>query len=208
MDVQTKILSVATDAFRQYGFKTITMDDIARKAGLSKKTLYQHFASKTDVVKAAVMWHREQVQGYLQNIMENSENAVEGLVKVNAVMIQIFRQINPLALLELERFFPDAYAVFRNKLIDKDIAAIRDNIIRGMEEGFYRPGLDADLLARYRVETCMIPFQPDSLLRDVENPHLVTITVMENFIFGILSAKGERLYNKYSEKYLKDTPRI
>ncbi|MEO6831158.1 MAG: TetR/AcrR family transcriptional regulator, partial [Chitinophagaceae bacterium] len=138
MDVLTKILSVATESFRQFGFKTITMDDIARKAGVSKKTLYQHFASKSEVVKAAMVWHQQQLQDYFIDIINNSENAVEGLVRVNAVMSQMFRQINPLALLELQRFFPETYALFRTKLLDKDIAAIRDNIIRGMEEGLYR----------------------------------------------------------------------
>lgn len=208
MDILTKILTVATESFRQYGFKTITMDDIARKAGISKKTLYQHFTSKAEVVKAAIVWHQQHIQDYFIEIINNSENAVEGLVRVNAVMAQMFRQINPLALLELQRFFPEAYAVFRTKLLDKDIAAIRDNIISGMEEGLYRPGLDADLLARYRVEGCLLSFQPDSLLMDAHHPHLVTEAVMENFLYGLLTPKGEKLYQKYSEKYLKDIPKI
>ncbi len=208
MEAVTKILSVAVESFRQYGFKTITMDDIARKAGISKKTLYQHFSSKPEVVVAALQWHHEHMDELLTSLMNDAENAVEGMVRVNAVLIQMFRQINPMAMLELERFFPDAYRQFREKLMKKDIATIRDNIIRGMEEGLYRLGMDADLLARYRVESCLVLFQPNSLTGQSNHPHLVSQAIMENFLYGLMTPKGEKLYQKYSEQYLKEVPRI
>ncbi len=112
-------------------------------------------------------WHQSHIHKLMLDIMATSENAVEGMVRVNAVMNQMFRQINPMAMLELQRFFPEAYQKFREKLMHKDIAAIRDNITRGMEEGLYRLGMDADLLARYRVESCLILFQPNSLVTQV-----------------------------------------
>ncbi|MBS1643788.1 MAG: hypothetical protein JST36_02010 [Bacteroidetes bacterium] len=120
----------------------------------------------------------------------------------------MFRQINPLAMLELQRYFPDAYSIFRSRLMEKDIAAIRENLIRGMEEGLYRPGLDADLLARFRVEVSLISFQSDSLLSELPNQHEVRIGIMENYLYGIMTPKGEKLYKKYSETYLKDLPKI
>jgi AcrR family transcriptional regulator len=208
MDALTKILTVAVDSFRQYGFKMITMDDIARRAGISKKTLYQHFTSKPDVVKACIAWHQQHVHQHMLETIADSENAVEGMVRVNALMNQMFRQINPLAMLELQRFFPEAYALFREKLVHKDISAIRDNINQGIEEGLYRPGIDADLLARFRVETCIMLFQPNSLIGDSQHPHLVAKEIMENFLYGLMTPKGEKLYQKYSEKYLKEVPRI
>ena len=208
MDAQTKILTVAVETFRQYGFKTITMDDIARKAGISKKTLYQHFSSKPDVVLGAVSWYQEHIHNLLARIIEQSENAVEGMVRVNAVLGQMFRQINPLSMLELQRFFPEAYAHFHNKQMLKDVDMIRENIIRGMEEGLYRQGMDADLLARYRLESCLLLFQPNSLVSEAHHPHLSTVAIMENFLYGLMTPKGEKLYQKYSEKYLKEVPRI
>ena len=208
MDALTKILTVAVESFRQYGFKTITMDDIARRAGISKKTLYQHFTSKPEVVLAAMTWYQDASHKHMVDIITGSENAVEGMVRVNALMSQMFRQINPLAMLELQRFFPEAYDMFRKKLVHKDISTIRDNITRGMEEGLYRQGMDADLLARYRVESCLLLFQPNMLINDAHHPHLVNMAIMENFLYGLMTPKGEKLYQKYSEKYLKEVPRI
>lgn len=208
MDTLTKILSVAVESFRQYGFKTITMDDIARKAGISKKTLYQHFPSKPEVVLAALQWHHEHMDQLLTRVMEDAENAVEAMVRVNAIISQMFRQINPLAMLELERFFPEAHQQFREKLMKKDIAKIRDNIVRGIQEGLYREGMDAGLLACYRVESCLVLFQPNSITTQMHPPHVATQAIMENFLYGLLTPKGEKLYQKYSEKYLQEVPRI
>lgn len=208
MDALTKILTVAVESFRQYGFKTITMDDIARKAGISKKTLYQHFTSKPEVVLATVTWYQEYIHNHLLKINEDSENAVEAMVRVNAVLGQMFRQINPLSMLELQRFFPEAYAQFHEKQMLKDVGMVRDNIVRGMEEGLYRQGMDADLLARYRLESCLVIFQPNSLVAQAHHPHLAGVAIMENFLYGLMTAKGERLYQKYSEKYLKEVPKI
>lgn len=208
MDALTKILTVAADSFRQYGFKTITMDDIARRAGISKKTLYQHFTSKPDVVLATMIWYQEHIHNHVASIIADSENAVESMVRINAVLGQMFRQINPMAMLEMQRFFPEAYAQFRNKQLIKDVSTMRDNILRGMEEGLYRQGMDADLLARYRLESCLILFQPNSLVSEAHHPHLSSMVIMENFLYGLMTPKGEKLYQKYSEQYLKEVPKI
>lgn len=208
MDTQSKITTVAIEAFTQYGFKTITMDDIAHKAGISKKTLYQHFSSKSEVVEAAMIWHGTMLDQLLDRQTEESENAVEAMVRVNAILAQMYRQINPIALLELERFFPAAFKRFREKLMNKDIAKIRDNIVRGIEEGLYRADADADLLACYRMESCLVVFQPNSLITKNYPPHVASQAIMENFLYGLLTIKGRNLYQKYADKYLKETPRI
>jgi hypothetical protein len=141
-------------------------------------------------------------------MIASAENAVEGMVRVNALLSQMFRQINPLAMLELQRFFPEAYNVFREKLVHKDISAIRDNIIRGKKEGLYREDMDADLLARYRIECCLLLFQPSSLINETQHPHLANKAIMENFLYGLMTSKGEELYKKYSETCLKEYPRL
>jgi hypothetical protein len=77
-----------------------------------------------------------------------------------------------------------------------------------MAEGLYREGMDADLLACYRIESCLILFQPNSLTTQMHPPHLVSQAIMENFLYGLLTPKGEKVYQKYSEKYLQEVPRI
>ena len=205
MDVLQKILGVSAELFSQYGFKTITMDDIARRAGISKKTLYQHFVNKQEVVQAAMNWYQAQISDQCHAALAGSENAVEGMVKITDVLAQTFKRINPLALLELQRFFPESHKAFRETLFDKDMKSIRDNILRGIEEGHYRPEVNAELLATYRMESCLIMLQPNLLLNDRYNTEIVSTEIFEHFLYGIMTAKGVKLFLKYKEKQGKQT---
>src|SRR6478736_3360082 len=102
MEALTKILSVAIELFSQYGFKTITMDDIARRAGISKKTLYQHFANKQEVVNESVMWYKNDTTCNCEKILSGAENSVEAMVRILAFFDSMYKQINPLAMLEMQ----------------------------------------------------------------------------------------------------------
>lgn len=206
MDTVNLILRISVDLFRQYGFRTITMDDIARRAGISKKTLYQHFISKSEVVSRAVTWFHESVRQQLEDQVPSAENAVEGMLRMNMLLNQTFQQINPMALLELQRYFPQAYQQFREQFVYRDVALIRDNIQRGMDEGLYREGLDAELLARYRVECCLLLFQPDSLLNG-SSPSQTISVIAEHFLFGLMTEAGGKCYHNYCGHLQKDVLR-
>jgi len=84
MEALTKILSSAVELFTQYGFKAITMDDISRRAGISKKTLYQHFANKDEVVNESVIWYKSHATDNCTAVLEGSENAIEVMVRLLA----------------------------------------------------------------------------------------------------------------------------
>jgi hypothetical protein len=106
-------------------------------------------------------------------------------------------------MLELQRFFPEAHENFRKTLFERDMIAMRDNIIRGMKEGYYREGLNAELLAIYRMECCLIMMQPNLIMNERYNTQMVGEEIFEHFLYGIMNAKGEKLYKKYKEKYQK-----
>ena len=208
MEPLTKILSASAELFRQYGFKTITMDDIARRAGISKKTLYQHFTNKNEVVIESVSWYKSRICETCLSLMNASGNAIEGLVKTMDMFDQINRQINPMALLELERFYPDGYKKFKDSLLEQDVETIKANIIRGIEEGNYRQDVNPDFMARYRMELSLIMFHPNLLVNSRDDMHVVGHEIAEHFLYGIMTPKGEKLYQKYKEQYLKKVPKI
>ncbi|MCD6010224.1 MAG: transcriptional regulator, TetR family [Flavipsychrobacter sp.] len=208
MDTLEKILSASAELFTQYGFKTITMDDIARRAGISKKTLYQHFANKDEVVNESVIWHKNNMGASCATILTESENAIEAMVKILVFFDDMHKRINPMALFEMQRFYPQAYKTFRDMLVERDVVMMRDNILQGIKEGLYREDLNADLMARYRLETSMLILQPSLLVSDRNNLMSVALEIGEHFMYGLMTPKGEKLYQKYKEQYLKQAPRI
>lgn len=208
MDQLTKILAASSELFRQYGFKTITMDDIARRAGISKKTLYQHFANKQEVVNETLVWYKSHMSETCEMMIIQCDNAIEGMVKLMQLLDQTYRQINPMAMLELQRYFPEAYALFREKLRTQDVSFMRENIKRGIEEGVFRKDVDAELMSRFHIETSLILFQSNILVDEHYDLQYVSRAILEHFLYGIMTPAGEQLYYTYKEKYLKKASKI
>jgi AcrR family transcriptional regulator len=208
MEPLTKILSASVELFSQYGFKTITMDDIARRAGISKKTLYQHFANKHEIVNESVLWYKNHMTENCNVTIEGAENALEGMVQMLAFMDNMNKKINPMALLEMQRFYPEAYNTFRAQLATKDVSMIRENIEQGIKEGLYREDINADLMARFRLETSLMILQPNLLVHERSDLLSLTLEIGEHFLYGIMTPKGEKLYQNYKQKYLKQLSKV
>ena len=190
MEPLEKIVSASAELFSQYGFKTITMDDIARRSGISKKTLYLHFANKEEVVNESMMWYKNQTTNACSAVLGSAANPVEAMVKILAFFDTMFKRINPMAMFELQRFYPEAYKIFRDMLVDRDVAMMKENILAGIKEGYYRADLNAELLARYRIETSLLMFQPNLLVNDRNTLTGVALEIGEHFMYGIMSPKG------------------
>ena len=205
MEIQTKIMHAAIDLFVQSGFKNVTMDDIARRAGISKKTLYQHFTNKHDIVVGSVSWYQDLKLKTLRAAMDGASNAIEALVRVDAELAKDYRQLNPVAMSELQRFYPEGWARFRDVLQTHDVELVRQNIIRGIGEGLYRTELDPDITARYRIETALMCLQSNLLVNDRFSLMQVGFAMTEMFLYGIMTPKGEKLYERYKEKYCNPT---
>ncbi|MCB0699157.1 MAG: TetR/AcrR family transcriptional regulator [Chitinophagales bacterium] len=204
----TKILNAGIELFRQYGFKTITMDDIARSAGISKKTLYQHFSNKGEVVNETVAWYKGHIADQCCKSMEESENAIEAMVRIMGIFDQINRKMNPLAMLELERFFPETFKQFRESMLARDVEQIKTNMERGISEGLYRPEINPEFMAKYRIELSLIMYHSNLLLNDRVDLQFIGHEINEHFLYGIMTPKGEKLYQKYKEKYFKQVSKI
>ncbi len=208
MEPLTKILTASAELFSQYGFKTITMDDIARRAGISKKTLYQHFANKQEVVNESVTWYKTHMTTNCQAVISDAENAVDAMVRMLAFFDNMNKRINPMALFEMQRYFPEAFKTFREMLMDRDVAMMRENIEQGIKEGLYREDINADLLARYRLETSLLVLQPNLLVNDRSDLMSVALEIGEHFMYGIMTQKGIQQYQAYKEKYIKQANKI
>lgn len=201
-DVRAKILHSAISLFKQYGFKSVTMDDVARRSGISKKTLYLHFDNKNKIVIDAMVWYKDTLCTACDAIMESAANAVEAFVKVKASFDNQYKEVNPLAIFELQRFYPEGYDQFR-KNMERDVASVRANIEQGIAEGNYRADINADILARFHIESSLLVMMPNMIVQDRYDLRRVNHEIMEHFMYGIMTPKGEKLYRKYKDQYLK-----
>src|SRR5215207_4917906 len=103
-DTKDKILKAAENLFMKYGVRSISMDDIARHLSVSKKTLYQHFVDKEDIVTMACRAHLERNSKEFEQIKITSKNAIEELALLSTCLKQNVEDMNPSLLFDLQKY--------------------------------------------------------------------------------------------------------
>ncbi|WP_212000212.1 TetR/AcrR family transcriptional regulator [Chitinophaga sp. HK235] len=198
METQERIMDTAFSLFRQYGTRSITMDDIAERMGISKKTLYAHFMDKDDLVFQAITRFINIVGQECLTDREKSTDAIQELFLVMEMLDRRLRNMNPVILLDLQKFHARAYQVFLDYQNNSLTSMIRENLERGIQEGLYRPDLDIRILTQYRVYGCMLSFQPETFPGNSDMTRVQKV-LLENYLYGVASAKGFKLIEKYKQ---------
>lgn len=148
MEKETEnILDGAHELFLKRGFRSVTMDDIARHLKVSKKTIYKWFSDKEDLVIKVVTRHLSQVQNMVCEVCGNQENAVNEMLSIGACISKTKQSVSQNIFYELEKYFPKAFKLIEDHREHFVKKLIVKNLKRGKEEGIYRDDLDADLIA-------------------------------------------------------------
>ncbi len=194
METRQRILEIAMAQFARFGVRTITMEDLARQAGISKKTIYQEFEDKKDLVKAVFAAILEQDRKRLAFILEQGDGVIEHLVQTSKMMRERLTSINPLVILEVQKYFPEAWNLFesfKQETIQQDLIRVLE---RGKELGYFRPEIDSRVLARVRLTQVTTAFDPKNFSDPEYNLVEEQMIILDHFLHGIFTEKGRQAY--------------
>jgi AcrR family transcriptional regulator len=200
MSVKERIQTKAHELFMQFGIRSVSMDDIANSLGMSKKTLYQYFADKDELVDAVVDTHITIMQTDCTGCHKVATDAVHEIFLTMENIIEQLSNMNPMVLNDLEKFHFRAYRRFaehKNKFLVK---IIRENIEWGKKEELYRADIDVDVLSKFRLESMMIPFNVSVFPPGKYNLAEISAIIIEHFIYGLATVKGHKLIQKYKQE--------
>jgi TetR/AcrR family transcriptional regulator, cholesterol catabolism regulator len=204
MEPKERILLKAEELFMQYGIRSVSMDDIANSLGMSKKTLYQYFADKDELVEGVVDGHINEVEGDCINCRTNAADAIHEIFLTMEHIMEELNNMNPMLLYDLEKFHFKAYQRFKNYKDKFLLQIIRNNIEWGIKEELYRADLNIDVLSKYRIESIMIPFNVAVFPPGKYNLAKTSEVMIENFTYGLATIKGHKLIQKYNEQRQKN----
>jgi TetR/AcrR family transcriptional regulator, cholesterol catabolism regulator len=203
MDPKERILIKAEELFMQYGIRSVSMDDIANSLGMSKKTVYQYYADKDELVEAVVDGHIKRIQVQCMGCREQARDAIHEIFLTREHIIDELNNMNPMLLNDMEKFHYRSYRIFRDYK-DKFLAdLIRRNLEWGIKEELYRPELNIEVMIKFRLESLMIPFNVAVFPPGKFNLALVSQEIIEHFIYGLATIKGHKLIQKYNEQRQK-----
>lgn len=194
-------MEIATEQFSRFGVRTVTMEDIARQIGVSKKTIYQEFADKKDLVKEVFSRILELDRKKLAFILEEEDGVIEHLVKTSRMMRERLSSMNPMVIMEVQKYFPEAWKMFeefKETVIMNDLVRM---IERGKELGYFRPEIDSAILAKVRVNQITNAFDPMNFANPDYNLVEEQVVLMDHFLHGIFTEKGRQAYQSQNQRF-------
>lgn len=198
-DIKYKILKGAEELFMRYGVRSISMDDIARHLGVSKKTLYQHFADKDELVLLVSRSHLERNIAQFDGIRDESKNPIEELARISVCMKFNMEAMNPSLLFDLQKFHPKAWSEwinFKGKYLRDSIVR---NLNQGIADGYIRADVNPEVMAAMRIELVQVAFNNDIFPPNRFRLAEVQEQIFDHFVFGLVTEKGRKLYQKLKE---------
>jgi AcrR family transcriptional regulator len=200
LDVKQYIIAESDKLFCQYGFKSVTMDDIAKQLGMSKKTIYSHFADKNEIVNIVIDQRLNANKDLIKETIKRSENAVHEIFLALTNMKEQLSDINPSLFYDLHKYHPQAWLYFKDFREKYLFTTIHDNLKRGIAESYFRKDIKADILTQMRLEQMDLIFSNSSSYTNGKyGIAYVMADLTEHFLYGICTLKGHKLINKYKE---------
>lgn len=201
MEEQEKdIIEGALAMFNKFGLRSVTMDDVARELGISKKTIYKYFENKADLIHKAVQTVHEAIQATMADIQANVSNPIDELIEIDHVVCQVMKKHNPGLSFQLQKYYPRTYNFVhegRHRLIHNMIA---NNIEKGQKGGWYREDASKDIISfLYCAKVETIPEEEEELFEHYEMPFIMKQALVYH-IRGLATKKGL----DYLEEKLKD----
>lgn len=203
LEIKENILEASYVLFHRYGIRSVSMDDIARELTISKKTIYQYFKDKDDLVSTVTTKHMDMERQEMEEIEKSSVDAIDELAKISLCFRKNLKDINPSLLFDLKKYHKKAWDIwmgFKNEFIKNNIVG---NLNKGIRDGFFRKGIDVEALAIFRVEQIQMTFDDNIYPKDKFELTGLQMQLFEHFVYGILTDKGRNLYKEYQEKLHK-----
>ena len=197
---EQKILSQAEALFMRVGIKSITMQDLSRELGISKKTLYQYVDNKADLVLKIIFNHCQSEIEEVKKITADSKNAIDEMLGITRFGIEQISAISPTAIYDIKKYYRKSWEILEKLHQEHSYSVIVENFERGVEEGLYRDDFDVDIVAKlYVAQTFLLVEETIFPLRKYERRHLMN-EFIKYHLYGIVSPKGKKLLEKYLAK--------
>ena len=201
MDNKERIIEGAAELFRIYGIKSVTMDSLAAHLGMSKRTIYEIFADKDELLIGVLNWMAEKQKELVKRVLNESENAIVAIFKLLEINRDHFQQMSPAFQADLKKFHHEVLMKKADKCEMPDYSNNLEVIEKGIKEKLFRKEINADLvnrcmffMARSIMDNDLYPFEQFTR-RDVIG------NVLINYLRGISTPAGLDLINKLEPKF-------
>jgi TetR/AcrR family transcriptional regulator, cholesterol catabolism regulator len=201
MDIRYRIIEGASELFRTYGIRSVTMDSLANQLGMSKRTIYETFSDKDELLAAVLTRIAEKQRELIKKVLAESENSIVAIFRMLEINRDYFQDVSPAFQADLKKYHNNVLMENSNGLDLPDYRNNQQVIENGIKEGLFRKEINADLanrclynLGKTIVDHEMYPYELFSRRDVIEN-------IFINYLRGISTQKGLELINQLERKF-------
>ncbi len=200
MDLREKILKTSMDLMIRIGPQSVTMDMVARDCGISKRTLYETFPNKHNLISDVIEYNQQQANAKFTQIFEQSANSFEALMGVYTVAREFIQKTSPVFLTDIKRLYPEAFDEYKAQELNH-ILSLANIISKAKEEGLVLPGIKCKIAA-FIFNNNMKNLHH---MQDFPFPEYSAAEVFDgaflNFMRGMATTKGQEIIEDYVVKH-------
>ncbi|MBN2667303.1 MAG: TetR/AcrR family transcriptional regulator [Bacteroidales bacterium] len=200
MDYRQRILEEAAEMFRAYGIRAVTMDMLASKMSISKRTIYEVFRDKEELLRGVLKWMSEKQNALLIKYFDESENVIDAIFKMLDMMFEHFKKMSPAFHLDMKRFKRELndYPGMVNEL--PYFSSNTEILNRGIGEGVFRDDIDVEVTSRLMLEVLKMSNDQDGFPHENKDCTDSIRDFYINYLRGISTSKGLDLINRYDAR--------
>ncbi|PKP00373.1 MAG: hypothetical protein CVU13_02385 [Bacteroidetes bacterium HGW-Bacteroidetes-8] len=187
------------DLFRKKGLK-LTMDDIAAELKLTKKTLYNNFNSKEELMRTVMQFIIEDIEFKINLSLSQGKNAIEALFHTSSMMNKTLEQIGPLLLTDSSKYLPDLKVLDHSNRVSFYSRIIYENLERGMTEGLYRVDLNKELTSLFFTSAMAKIYSWNGSYIYLKDPYLFHSELVRYHLESVVNEDGRKILRSYIQK--------
>ncbi|WP_434981300.1 TetR/AcrR family transcriptional regulator [Daejeonia sp. YH14] len=199
MDRHQLFLEKVTRLFFMCGAKSLTMDDIARKFSMSKKTLYQYYKTKEDIINEVLNYLLDRILEKLNAEMQKGGTAVSLLVYSTDNMSDFIIEHRNVFVMQMIKYYPELLREHQLKIFERVVVFLEANIRQGREEGHYRENFDEDVYVRLFMQL-FFSVDDSPLFENAADSTVLCGNIIDFYLNSILTEKGREILKELKEK--------
>ena len=181
------------------------MDEIALQTGVSKKTIYQSFSDKNELVDEVLVDMLEVNKHCCRISIRDSQDAVHEVLLMMEAMKDMMTSLNPSFIFDIQRGHPASFKKFDDFKSSFIFEKLKENIERGKREGIYRPEVNTEVISKFRLNTMMLIYNEEIFPRNQYTVSELQNEMILYYLYGLVTLKGFELITKYLKESAKIT---
>ena len=203
MELKDRIITEAFELFIKYGIRSVTMDQISRHLGISKRTLYETFRNKTELLKKGLDYLSSIKQAEARELVRQSDNVIKTVYLLARRGAEMKKQINPLFFEDIRKHYPKVHDMLISGSGFRDYSFTRSLINQGINEGLFKHDLNIELVNHFFHQVMNMVMNEKIFPMDHYTQEEIFSNIIMPYLIGISTSEGQQQVHQYFEGEIK-----